>query len=74
MIHLIQYSRRTMKQGLIFVALLVLCGSALAEKARYDNYRVYKVFIKTAEQLELLKMIENNPDGVSFFFEILALD
>lgn len=66
---LFESSCRTMKQGLIFAALLLFCGSALAEKARYDNYRIYKVSIETAEQLELLKMIEENPDGVSFILK-----
>lgn len=35
------------------------------EKARYDNYRVYSIFVENQEQLNLLKEIENNPDGVS---------
>ena len=55
-----------MNLGIVVVTLLVLCGTAVAERARYDNYRVYKVFIDTAEQLEVLKMIEASPDGVSY--------
>ena len=51
-----------MKQIVVFTALLIC--SAFAEKARYDNYRVYKVSIDTAEQLEVLQMIDANPDGV----------
>lgn len=47
---------------IIFAALL--CGAVLAEKARFDNYRVYKVHIRTEEQLELMKQIEANPNGV----------
>lgn len=46
----------------IFVVLL--CGIALAEKARFDNYRVYRVQIENEEQLELMKHIEANPNGV----------
>ena len=47
-------------------AVLVLSLSVnCAEKARYDNYRIYEVFIENEEQLELLKDIENNSYGVS---------
>ncbi|KAL7038516.1 hypothetical protein ACKWTF_009593 [Chironomus riparius] len=33
------------------------------EKARYDNYRVYELFIANQEQLDLLKQIDEYPDG-----------
>jgi hypothetical protein len=35
------------------------------EKARFDNYRVYEILIDNEKQLELMKSIENYPDGVS---------
>jgi hypothetical protein len=43
----------------------LLCVVALAEKARYDNYRVYQVQVENEQQLELMNFIESNPDGVS---------
>lgn len=47
---------------IIFAA---LCCMAFAEKARYDNYRVYEIQIENEQQLELMNHIEANPDGVS---------
>uniref|UniRef100_A0AAG5DJS0 Zinc carboxypeptidase A 1 n=1 Tax=Anopheles atroparvus TaxID=41427 RepID=A0AAG5DJS0_ANOAO len=58
-----------MKFNLVCLALAVLCGAAVAERARYDNYRVYQVRIETDRQLELLKAIEQNPDGYRFWSE-----
>lgn len=42
-----------------------LINLAVSEKARYDNYRVYEIFIANEVQLELVKEIQNHPDGVS---------
>lgn len=47
-----------------FVIFLTI-ALALAEQARYDNYRVYTLNIKNNIQLDALQQIENNPDGVS---------
>ncbi|XP_058126454.1 zinc carboxypeptidase A 1-like [Anopheles coustani] len=58
-----------MKFALVYLALALLCGAAVAEKARYDNYRVYRVRIETDRQLELLKALEQNPDGYRFWDE-----
>lgn len=47
----------------IFVAgLLAVC----AEKARFDNYRVYSVKIENEKQLNVLRELEMHPDGISF--------
>lgn len=46
--------------GLVF-------GCAVADKARFDNYRVYKLKVDTEEQLEVLQQIESFPDGYSFW-------
>ena len=54
-----------MKQFLIFVIIVSLFGVSLAERARYDNYRIYKVSVENKDQLAVMKMIEENPDGVS---------
>jgi hypothetical protein len=48
-----------------FLGVLLLATIALAEKARYDNYRVHTIHIGNELQLEALRHIENNPDGVS---------
>lgn len=48
--------------GFVIVFTIAL---ALAEQARYDNYRVYTLNIGNKIQLDALTQIENNPDGVS---------
>lgn len=48
-------------------AFLAIVGVKAAEKARYDNYRVYEILIESEEQLEVMQQIENFPDGVSNF-------
>lgn len=50
----------------LFVLLAIL-GAKAAEKARYDNYRVYEILIESDEQLELMQQIESFPDGVRNF-------
>jgi hypothetical protein len=53
----------TMKSlTLIFVLIFGVCA---IEKARYDFYRVYEVSIQDEIHLELLKQIEEYPDGVN---------
>lgn len=37
-----------------------------AEKARFDNYRVYSVSIRDERQLNILRELEIYPDGISF--------
>lgn len=49
---------------LLFVIYFV---SISCEKARFDNYRVYRVWIENQQQLELLQMLEGNQDGLTFF-------
>lgn len=48
-------------------AVSALSGAVVvgAEKARFDNYRIYSVKIATAEQLRLLQDIDMHLDGVS---------
>ena len=48
----------------LFLALFLVSVNCF-EKARYDNYRVYDVIIENQEQLDLLKHIDDYPDGVS---------
>lgn len=54
-----------MKLLVISLSVLLVVLSGQAEKARYDNYRVYEIFVENEDQLELMKQIENYPDGVS---------
>lgn len=44
---------------------LLLAFVTAAEKARYDNYRVYEISIDNDQQLALMQQIEKYPDGVS---------
>jgi asparagine N-glycosylation enzyme membrane subunit Stt3 len=50
---------------LIFFAIYILQSEGAKEKARFDNYRVYKILIENEEQLEVMKQIDSYPDGVS---------
>lgn len=58
-------SAHTMKllKPCIILLVFVLAIEAL-EKARYDNYRVYKFAIENDQQQKLIKEIEKYPDGV----------
>jgi hypothetical protein len=50
---------------LLAIFLLIFCVTgAFSEKARYDFYRVYEIFIENDQQLNLMTQIENYPDGV----------
>lgn len=56
--------------NIFFINLLV--NLVMSEKARYDNYRVYELFIANQNQLELVKEIQSHPDGVSCFLSELS--
>lgn len=47
------------------LALLATLHGATAEKARFDNYRIYSVKIDTTEQLTQLQDLDRHLDGVS---------
>jgi hypothetical protein len=49
---------------LIFFALFFVACSA--EKARFDNYRVYSFQIRTKEQFDAMKYIEEHSDAVNY--------
>jgi carboxypeptidase A len=51
---------------IILIAVTVLYAVA-AEKVKYNNYRVYSVAVENEKQLNLMKEIENNPDGYRFW-------
>lgn len=48
------------------VVITFLISVVSCERARYDNYRVYEIFIKDKIHLDLMHEIEKNPDGVKF--------
>lgn len=49
--------------SVIFIASFVV---ALGERARFDNYRVYSIYIENEGQLQALHDLEMFPDGTSF--------
>lgn len=46
------------------LAVLLSCNVVRAEKARFDNYRIYTVKIESTEQLMQLQEIDRHLDGV----------
>ncbi|XP_063227976.1 zinc carboxypeptidase-like [Bacillus rossius redtenbacheri] len=51
-------------------AALCLLAGVLAEKARYDNYRVFRLTPATQSQVEALRALEENPDGLMFWTDV----
>ncbi|XP_052872398.1 zinc carboxypeptidase-like [Anopheles cruzii] len=57
------------------VCLLAALSSVVeGEPARYDNYRVLKLSIDRQDQLELLQLIEQQPDGYTFLSDPVHLN
>lgn len=54
-----------MKILLTILFLHLITSTAFAERARFDNYRVYEISIENVKQSKLMIEIENFPDGVS---------
>jgi hypothetical protein len=46
-----------------FLCLLIV-SAAFANRATYDNYQVHRVVPENQEQLNILKDLEDNPNGV----------
>jgi hypothetical protein len=44
---------------------LLVVSAVLADRATYQNYQVRRVVPENQEQLEVLRELENNPNGVS---------
>lgn len=53
-----------MKLLLALVVLTTAVLSATSEKARFDNYRVYKVDVDTHDQLTALRQLSETSDSV----------
>lgn len=49
-----------------FLCLLIL-SAAFANRATYDNYQVHRVLPDNQEQLNILKHLEDDPNGLSFW-------
>lgn len=57
-----------MKYWSIFI-LSYLFLISYGEKARYDNYRVYKISINTNAELDVFQELEELSDGINFLDE-----
>lgn len=44
------------------------------EKARFDNYRIYSMEIKNAEQLQVLQQLDNHQDGSLFLIPPMVVE
>lgn len=63
-----------MKFTLSIAVLILSAVTANCEKARYDNYRVYRVVVESELQLKVLKELSEVSDSVSAVkFMILLL-
>lgn len=49
-----------------FIAILLAVGflAVNAERARFDNYRVYSITIENDDQFKIMKYIEEHSDAV----------
>lgn len=52
---------------IIILTLLVFCAVSFAEKARFDNYRLYTLQVETEDQLTALQIIDDNSDSYSLW-------
>ncbi|XP_055639959.1 zinc carboxypeptidase-like [Toxorhynchites rutilus septentrionalis] len=58
----------------ILLLLIVAVYGASAERARFDNYRVYEVSVRNNVQLQVLKYLEQFPDGYYFWESPVQVD
>lgn len=56
------------------IALFLLVSLAAAEKASYENYKVFRIIPATVDQVETLRALEEIPDGVSKDFAIININ
>lgn len=54
-----------MKQAIFAVVAIVTVLVASAEKARFDNYRVYSISVENELQLRVLRELGETSDSVS---------
>lgn len=53
-----------------FILLCALMVAVYAEKARFDNYRVYSLNIVNKEQVDIMYRLENSSEGYLFWNSI----
>ncbi|XP_055598523.1 zinc carboxypeptidase-like [Uranotaenia lowii] len=65
-----------LKRGLSLIFLVTCFGLPVisGEKARFDNYRVYRIHIENQQQLAVLKAIEQLGGGYSFWSDPVKVD
>lgn len=51
----------------LFIGIVCIFSYVATDRARFDNYRVYKLQVDTQVQLDVLRQIEQFPDGYSFW-------
>lgn len=51
---------------IVFVVLFWIVATTIGEKARFDNYRVYSIEVENDDQLQVLKELENQQNGLLF--------
>lgn len=57
----------------IFIILLISSNVVIAEKARYDHYRIYSIEIANEQQLQVLKELENYQNGLLFLMPPMSI-
>lgn len=55
----------------ILLCVLIALQLVIADKSRYDNYRVYKIQIENAAQLDAMKYLADTSDSVIFIIIII---
>jgi hypothetical protein len=53
----------------IIFSLFFFLVASHAEKARFDNYRVYEVSIENSDQLKALRQLADTSDSVNFLMK-----
>lgn len=56
--------KHSIEKMLVLFWCVILFFSTSAEKARFDNYRVYNIKIENGEQLDALKFLADTSDSV----------
>jgi hypothetical protein len=46
---------------------LLLLSNIISDRVTYHNYQVRRVYPENQEQIEVLRELEKNPNGVSWF-------
>ncbi|XP_011188813.1 zinc carboxypeptidase A 1 [Zeugodacus cucurbitae] len=64
----------SLKFSLIFALCLAAVAVSHAERARYDNYRVYRVTASDANELAFLKEMEDSSDSLIFMEGVHSVD